>query len=363
VKTKDTRLNSIELAKALLCCGFLIMTALVRGQTAVPVRVIDHGGATVSGLQKSDFTVHFSGDSQLESAEEVLPAVVTGFANPIPIFILYDANSIPSPRQGEASKILLKLLCKVTEENSAVTLAVTTGDGLEAIHEFSTDVRVLRAALDRISKATSGGQLPEDLASPGWEKKVKDETQRLQRLTHLVPGGQFKAYTPITFQQLAGLQQFGNMLKGYRRRKALVWITGYFPLDVDRGDLLFNGGAVSVEPGLKDLLPAYQGAIDSLNQARVSLFPVQVDVNVPWQRTKIGLEDLSKRTGGYSLAPLDDNDLWSTLEALRKHFGSYYLLQADARTRLKKVTWVSIKVGVSRNETSVIAPNGFFLAP
>lgn len=363
MKTKNTRLNRLELAKVLLCCAFPITTALVRAQTAVPVRIIDHGGAIVSGLQKSDFTVHFSGDSRLESAEEVLPAMVTGFANPIPIFILYDANSIPSPQQGEASKILLRLLRKVAAENSAVTLVVTTGDGLEAIHEFSTDVRVLRAALDRISPATSGGQLPGDLASREWEKKVEDETQRLQRLTHLVPGAQFKAYNPITFQQLAGLQQFGNMLKGYRSRKALVWIAGYFPLDVDSGELLFNGGAVSAEPDLKDLLPAYQRAIDSLNQARVSLFPIQVDVNVPWQRTKIGLEDLSKRTGGYSLAPLDSNDLWSTLEALRKQFGSYYLLQADAGTRPKRLTWVSIKVRVSRNETSVIVPNGFFLAP
>ena len=363
MKTKGTRLNSLELAKALLCCAFLSMTALVRGQTAVPVRIIDHGGATVSGLQKSDFKVHFSGDFRLESAEEVLPAVVTGFANPIPIFILYDANSIPSPRQGEASKILLRILRKVAEENSAVTLVATTGDGLEAIHEFSTDVRVLRAALDRVSTATSGGQLPGDLASREWEKKVEDETQRLRRLTHLVPGEQFEAYTPITFQQLAGLQQFGNMLKGYRGRKALVWITGYFPLDVDSGDLRFNGVAVTAEPHLKDLLPAYQRAIDSLNQARVSVYPVQVDVNVPWQRTKIGLEDLSKRTGGYSLAPLDKDDLWSKLEALRKQFGSYYLLKADAGTRPKRLAWVSIKVRVSKNEASVVVPNGFFVAP
>ena len=74
--------------------------------------------------------------------------------------------------------------------------------------------------------------------------------------------------------QLSALQQMALALQRAHGRKTVIWLTGYFPADVDEAqDRLKNFPTHSFSID-------YQKTIDLLNEAQISLFPVQMK----WRR-------------------------------------------------------------------------------
>ena len=314
--------------------------------------------ASPAGLQGSDFSVDCGKSALLKSVQEVSPATVSNFKSPVPIYILYDAASIPSPAQGITSKLLLKFLRTTAEENRALSLVVSTDQGLQVIHEMSTESKVLYAALDRLDL----GQAPVTSSRSEFDSKVNEEAARLQQLTRLLSNARFRAYTPPAFQQLQTLEQVGEMLRRSPKRKLLVWMTGSFPLTIDSDELLYRNSAVSREPNLTKMTVAYEKAISSLNLSRISAYPIRIPVRVAnGDTTGYGLAELARNTGGRYLGELDEIDFPVAVAELSKEPQPYYLLTFD--TFVRKESWVGCKIKTNRREIQLWAPKGFFFEP
>jgi VWFA-related protein len=345
------------LSKLLFVSSVAIMAAW--GQVVLPVIVSDRSGQVVHGLQNSDFSVHCEKGFSLVSAQEIAPATVSKFKDPVPIYVLYDVLTIPAPKQGTVSKVLLSYLRAAALENRAVTLLVLTDGGLQVIHEMTTDPAVLRAALDLLDSK----QLP-GAVGQGEQVKVKEETERLRRLTQLLAAAHFKAYTPAALQQLQAMARIGEMLHGSPKRKLLVWLTGPFPVTVDSGELHFNGLLhTDWDPSLAGLADQYQRAIDSLNASHVSVYAIRIfrashELRDP---TDYGLSDFAQATGGRSLGELDPPEFSTALADLTREPQSYYSLTLNGS--LQKSSWVGCKVNTNVPDTRVSAPKGFFVNP
>jgi hypothetical protein len=71
--------------------------------------VQDRSGQGLHDLQNTDFSVHCSNKFSLVSAQEIPPATVSQFKNPVPVYVLYDVLAIPSPQQGHMSQLDVEL--------------------------------------------------------------------------------------------------------------------------------------------------------------------------------------------------------------------------------------------------------------
>ena len=108
----------------------LAFTASLFGQVSVPAVITDGSGKSVHGLQKTDFIVTCGKSVVFDSVEEVPALRFAAFSDPIPVFILFDALTIPPPAQGQTAKQLLTYLRKAADERMAVTLLVNSARGL-----------------------------------------------------------------------------------------------------------------------------------------------------------------------------------------------------------------------------------------
>lgn len=371
-----------QILRSALRVEILLIATSAAAQTSMPVSVVDHGGAAVHGLQKSDFQVRSGKATTFDSIEEVPPLNFTGFAEPVPVFILFDEVSIIRTDQDNISHLLLSYLRRVADEHLAVTLLVNTPSGVQVIHDMSTDPKVFAAAIDRVM--TKNGQSPTETPSvtgDDFSKQVGEETAQLRQLTHSVPPIiKWEGYYSRNLRQLEALQAVGRMLQHSRKRKPLVWITGDFPVYVENGDLTtkfdYRGQAnttVQSSSNVAILNSAYQAAVNSLNDARLSLYPVQ-----PWESdeyTRIGLAEIAKKTGGallggrwgieFDTQTADQkgvNDFVSLMAGLREHFDSYYILRLAVQPE-RRLVWVDFSVKVTRPDTKATAANGFFSIP
>src|ERR1017187_4680996 len=108
--------------KLIILLVLVFASATVIAQISVPAVVVDPSGQSIHGLQKSDFDVRCGKLASFDSVEEVPPLKFSNFADPVPVFILFDSISIETPEQGEVSRLLLEYLRKAADEHLAVTL-------------------------------------------------------------------------------------------------------------------------------------------------------------------------------------------------------------------------------------------------
>ena len=358
------------------CLAILFITTATMSQISVPVVVLDQSGQPIHGLQKSDFEVRSGKEATFDSVEEVPPLKLSnGFSDPVPIFILYDGihggyGSTPGKHPGDprsvfgAAKLLLDYLRKAAADHLAVTVLALSADGIMVVHDMSTDPRVFAAAMDRISPYGQY-QAPQS-PSPGddFSKAVDQEVAQIEQLTKdmgMMKFGDFPA------PQLDSLRMVGKMLQGSPKRKALIWITGTFPVLVRDGDLVWFTDRDQHAMNLGTLNSSYQAAIDSLNGAHFSVYPLglyPVQVN-EYGYTEDGIGEIAKRSGGSALKTSSSEDLEhfaSAIANLRQHFDSYYVLKFTVQPSHKR-RWIDSSIKVNRPDAKAIAAKGFFSTP
>jgi VWFA-related protein len=321
-----------------------------------------------------------------DSVEEVPVLSFTALSDLTPVFILFDALSIPPPVQSQTAKQLLSYLRKAADERLAVTLLVNSGRGLEVIHDMSTDEKVFLAAVDRVlpEKKSQRMEPPATQLSDDFTKSVSQEVRQLQELTKILPyassykttrsdrlsaAKEDEARRALEKQELESLRQTGEVFRRSRKRKLLIWLAGYFPINVANGELTYGNYAMPygrVRPKIhSEMTSLYQGAVDSLNDSRITLYPVFVpdahnfNIEVLAKDTLDGMEELARRTGGRMLGVLGRIDLVSTIGDVRKQFDSYYVVTFTLRSA-RKDSWIDSTIRVNKSEAKVIAPRGFF---
>ena len=157
----------------------VVLASLAFGQVSIPASITDGSGKSVHGLQKSDFNVSASKNAGFDSVEEVPALRFNSFSEPIPVFILFDAASIPPPVQGQTAKQLLSYLRKAADEHLAVTVLVNSERGLQLVHDMSTDQKIFIAAMDRVMPQ-SKNQQSETTETNEFSKALAQEVQQLQ---------------------------------------------------------------------------------------------------------------------------------------------------------------------------------------
>lgn len=375
----------------------------------IPALVTDKSGNHITGLKKEDFTVFENGAEQKISTFEEITSDTERLARPrnpnefsnvttgaapssrrITLIVLDLLNTAFSD-QAYARKDLLKYLTQSVDQREPTALYTLTRSGIHVIHDFSTDPRVLVAALHRVKGDTSqmvdsaetvealtGTASPDGSAGvdPGT---VQTEAQQLQAMMEDAELNfqSFQQRLAITYT-LEAMQQVAQALAGFPGRKSLIWAGGGFPFSVSDNTMQL---APAGRDSLTDVLPLYEHTWQLLNNAQISLYPVDVKglqvVSLPsasvrnpggnyarnmnWRNldTQATLQTFASMTGGR--AYFNSNDLVKGFRDAVNDSSEYYMLGYYLDRSKTKAGWRKLAVKVKRDHTEVRARSGFFV--
>ncbi len=370
--------------------------------------VTDKSGNHINGLKKEDFTVLENGAEQkIATFEEITsdahrlsrPRNPNEFSNSLAggpsarriTLIVLDLINTPFVDQVYARKDLLKYLTQSVDQREPTALYTLTRSGIHVIHDFTTDPRVLVAALHRVKgDASQIVDRPEDVeamtgtASPDGSAgvdpaAVQSEADRLQTMMEDAELNfqSFQQRLAITYT-LQGMQQVSQALAGFPGRKSLIWASGGFPFSVSDNTMQL---APAGRDSLTDVLPMYEHTWQLLNDAQIALYPVDVKGlqvstapsatvrnpgrnyarNMSWRQldTQSTLQTFASMTGGR--AYYNSNDLVKGFRDAVKDSAEYYMLGYYLDRSKTKAGWRKLAVKVKRDHVDVRARSGFFV--
>jgi VWFA-related protein len=286
-------------------------------------------------------------------------------------FLVLDA--LGSPDQSEARKDCLELLANSAAKGLPISLSEIDHDGLHEIHSVATPNSALASALlqlDGESHFLNQRDELQSIVNTSEDKAlVAAEAERLRRFRR---GSVESANMMNTLlAQLGALQQMALALQRVRGRKTVIWLTGYFPADVNEADdrlKNFPVHSVSID---------YQKTIDLLNESQISLFPVEMKWRAEtsnWavtgyakpfpettlgDSTTIGLRRIARSTGGELMAPSDT--LRNVVQHAEDQSTGYYLLKFQPELIKGDLLWKSLKVELQDKSLKAKSPDGLFL--
>jgi VWFA-related protein len=368
----------------------------------IPALVTNKSGTHVRGLKKEDFTVFENGAEQkITTFEEITsdphrpsrPRNPNEFSNSLAggpshkriTLIVLDFINTPFMDQASARKDLLKYLTQSVDQREPTALYTLTRSGINVIHDFTTDPRVLVAALHKVRGDTfQMVDTPEDVeaitgtASPD-PGAVQGEAQGLQAMMQEAELNfqSFEQRLAITYT-LQGLQQVSQALAGFPGRKSLIWAGAGFPFSVSDNTMQL---ASPVRDSLSDVLPMYEHTWRLLNDAQIALYPVDVKGlqavglpsaavrtpgrnyarNMTWRNldTQSTMQTFASMTGGR--AYLNSNDLVKGFRDAVNDSAEYYMLGYYLDRSKTKSGWRKLAVRVMREHLEVRARTGFFV--
>ena len=374
----------------------------------VPVIVTDKSGHHVQGLSRTDFEILEAGKEQkISSFEEIQttrallspsPARAgeyrnEGAAGDAPralTMIALDTINTPYLDQTYGRKQLLKYLADNVQAGQSIGLITITSRGVKVIHNLSSNPAELMEALKKVNgelpllqgvdidsraAAATGADLDpasalslppgstavnlEDFVTQGDAAIARMQQQRAIEAT-------IKAFLEVAWS-----------LSGIPGKKSLVWATGGFPFFMDTPSAV-PGGYLSI---------LYERAVQALNDAQISLYPIDVrglvnyypNVDASLRGTRLNnsytqslsarswlqgstldtLKDFAEMTGGRAF--YNTNDLTTSFARAADDASDYYLLTYYLDTRNTKPGWRPLKVKVHRPGTEARARSGFFI--
>jgi VWFA-related protein len=376
----------------------------------IPALVTDKSGNHITGLKKEDFTVLENGkEKTIATFEEIASDThrMSRPKNPSPSeFSNFLAGGAPNRRitlmvldllntrftdQARARQDLLKYLTESVDQREPTALYTLTRSGIHVIHDFTSDPRVLVAALHKIKgDVFQMVDSPEDLesitgtASPDGSagldaSSVQSETQKLQTMLEdsELNFQSFEQRLAITYT-LEAMQQLAQALAGFPGRKSLIWAGGGFPFSVSDNTMQL---APAGRDSLSDVLPLYEHTWQLLNDAQISLYPVDVKGlqvvvmpsasvgnpgknyarNMSWRQldTQSTLQTFAAMTGGR--AYYNSNDLVKGFHDAVSDSAEYYMLGYYLDRAQTKSGWRKLAVKVKREHVEVRARSGFFV--
>jgi VWFA-related protein len=374
----------------------------------IPTLVTDKSGNHISGLKKEDFTVLENGAEQkVATFEEIAsdahrwsrPRNPNEFSNSLVgepsarriTLLVLDLINTPFMDQAYARKDLLKYLTQSVDRREPTALYTLNRSGIHVVHDFTTDPRVLIAALHKVKgDTTQTVDTPEDVeavagtASPDGSAgvdpgAVQTEAQKLQTMMEDAELNfqSFQQRLAITYT-LQGMQQIAQTLAGFPGRKSLIWASGGFPFSVSDNTMQL---APAGRDSLSDVLPLYEHTWQLLNDAQIALYPVDVKGltvvslpsaavrnpgrnyarNMSWRQldTQGTLQTFASMTGGR--AYYNSNDLVKGFRDAVNDSAQYYMLGYYLDRSNTKPGWRKLAVKVKRDHTEVRARSGFFV--
>lgn len=362
----------------------------------VPVVITDHSGTHVSGLKKEDFTVLENGvEQRLALCEEVRtttdrvkrqpPAgntysnylMGTPTARRITIIAL-DSINTPFADQAYARSQLMKFLENWAASAEPMALVVITRSGVKTIHDFTTDPRVLSAAIRRVrARLDQVGDQPTGEAGPD-ETAVTAEEQALAAFQAEAEEN-FAAFqrrfaATLTMQ---ALQEIAQAFAGVPGRKSLIWASSGFPFSISDQTM---GLAPAGRDTLSDVLPLYHRTWQVLNDAQFAVYPVDLrglvvispsasvarpsrnfhqQMNWNNQERIATFQTVADATGGRAF--YNTNDLAGAFRKAADDSSSYYMLGYYRDVKDNKPGWRKLKVAAKRSGVQVRARSGFFV--
>lgn len=329
---------------------------------SIPVTVTNRSGATVTGLNAASFSLSEGGNKRaLESAWEVAPMTVGKREDKVP-FIVLDAIGTPSMAQAEARKECLQVLAEAVTNGAPISLLEIDHDGLHVIHEISTLSSILVSALLQLDKEshflTHPDQLQAMQTAPDDKPLLAAETDRLRLFRR---GTIEEANMMGTFlTQLEAFQEMSGALQRAQGRKTVIWLTGYFPIEVNDAQNSINIDSWGLYSGfpVKSASIDYQRTVNLLNYAHISIFPIQLTGSY---RTNIGLRQIAQSTGGEVMASSDA--LGNMVKHAEDRSTSYYLLAFQPEMITTGLRWTKLKVQLNDHSLRVTSPSGLFVFP
>ena len=374
----------------------------------IPTLVTDKSGTHISGLKKEDFTVLENGAEQkIATFEEITsdahrlsrPKNPNEFSNSLAgkpsanriTVIVLDFINTPFLDQTEARKELLKYLTQSVDQREPMALYTLTRSGIHVIHDFTTDPRVLVAALHKVKgdtfqmvdsqedvEAMTGTASPDGSAGVD-PSAVQSEAGKIQTMMEdsELNFQSFEQRLAITYT-LQGMQQLSQALAGYPGRKSLIWAGGGFPFSVSDNTMQL---APAGRDSLVDVLPMYEHTWQLLNAAQIALYPLDVKglqvVTMPsasvrnpgknfarnMSRRRMDTEStfltFASMTGGR--AYYNSNDLVKGFRDAVRDSAEYYMLGYYLDRSNTKSGWRKLAVKVKRDHVEVRARSGFFV--
>jgi VWFA-related protein len=375
----------------------------------VPVIVTDKSGKHVSGLQKDAFRIEENGNVRNisvfeETQTEKLTAntknpAVDGYLNYVPgeehpwrlTAVVLDMINTPWMRQLEAKRQLTDYLLRSAARDEPMAIFGLNSSGLHQLHPFTTDTKVLIAALQKLKLSLSSEertQPPEQFTDdPSEEQQASAEEMLMSDFMQDLSDTAAANYQRIaTRQTLLGMTQLAHALQAIPSRKTLIWASAGFPFTIDDPRSFAHQG--------DDLTSEYQDAWRALNSANIAVYAVDLNAldfsarNLPSHNTGVSNSQIANiRNGGKSAMQLPYDKFMQqqmtlhafadatggracvTVEELDKCFAkavddsrAYYVLGYYLGGDVQP-GWRKLKVKVAGEGLRVRYRNGFYATP
>lgn len=369
----------------------------------VPVVVLDKTGHHVHDLTKTDFRVFENGKEQAIATLEQFTATNARLAVPSQpgvftnqmgnrdqhqaiTIIALDTVNTPFLDQTYARQELIKYLAKNVDTGQTLGLVAISSKGLRVLYGLTSSADSLQQILKKVSGELDALQsVDEDVQLAAFAGDTSNLFTGYTQANAEIAIDQFVRQGDIDyaqFQQEAAIettmQAFLGIawsLSGVPGRKTLLWATGGFPFALDSPSAI-PGGRLSI---------LYERALQALNDAQVSIYPVDVQGLVyggpgvnngrtqkptttfqpvnprSWliNAKQDTLKEFAEMTGGRAF--YNTNDLAGAFQRATDDASSYYVLGYYLNTKNDRPGWRELKVKTDRKDLEIRARKGFLV--
>jgi VWFA-related protein len=377
----------------------------------VPVTVADKSGKHVSGLRKEAFRIEENGRLRSvsvfeETKTEKLVAASKngddeGYSNFVAgdqhswrlTAVVLDMTNTPWMRQLEAKRQLIDYLLRSAARDEPMAIFGLNSTGLHQLHPFTTDTKVLIAALEKLKLSLSseeGTQTPEQFTEdPAEQQQASAEEMLMSDFMQDLSDAATANYQRIaTRQTLLSMTQLAHTFEAIPGRKTLLWASAGFPFMIDDPRSFARQGDY--------LQTEYEEAWRVLNSASIAVYSVDLNAldfsvrNLPSHNTGISnmqINNIRRMNGNKSAMKLPYDKFMEqqmtlhafadatggraciTVEELDKCFAeavddsrAYYMLGYYLGSDVQP-GWRRLKVKVAGDGLRVRYRSGFYATP